>query len=353
MTVLENRLLALRFDRGTGTLAALKNKLTRETYRITGDEFVVETEGFRLGAVELTVVSRQLDDHAFEVHYECDEMTVQVVYTLHAENHFAAKPVALIFNCDHSLREVILGWPSFSCDGLQLVQYSYQKNVTYFGRTDRDGFFTGVELPFDTSRVEGNRVTLGYSASLKVKAGERVECEPVYFGLYKRYPGEKAYLDEAIGWCDHFVDKGAIPVTTSKGNDAFWWWDVGNKNLYLADTGTAAYALFKAYPHVDLARRQKYLGALEKVHLLIAEGTDRDPMDMASGLHNVLFDELRVSNVERVQWDGASETYPVPEASYATDAHTLLLMHFDGDFTGTGKAGPFEATFTDRDEVKP
>ena len=71
----------------------------------------------------------------------------------------------------------------------------------------------------------------------------------------------------------------ANPIRTSKGRDAFWWWDVGHNNLYLADTGTAVHALFKASPHADEGRRRKYQDALEKFHLLVAEGTDRDPMD--------------------------------------------------------------------------
>lgn len=90
--------------------------------------------------------------------------------------------------------------------------------------------------------------------------------------------GEESYLREAIAWCDYFVDT-ANPIRTSKGNDAVWWWDVGTTNLYLADTGTAVHALFKTYPHVDDDRKQKYLDTFRKFYLLIAEGTDGDPMD--------------------------------------------------------------------------
>ena len=89
--------------------------------------------------------------------------------------------------------------------------------------------------------------------------------------------GEQTYLNEAISWCDYFVN-AANPVKTSRGNDAVWWWDIHNNNLYLADTGTAIHALFKAFPHVDAARQQKYLDAFKKFYRLIAEGTDRDPM---------------------------------------------------------------------------
>ncbi len=94
--------------------------------------------------------------------------------------------------------------------------------------------------------------------------------------------GEDKYLHQAVCWCDNFVDS-ANAVTTSKGNKAYWWWDIGNRNLYLADTGTALHALFKAFPYVEEARRNKYLDAYEKFHLLVAEGTDNDPMNRGQG----------------------------------------------------------------------
>lgn len=90
--------------------------------------------------------------------------------------------------------------------------------------------------------------------------------------------GHHDYLDEAIGWCDHFVNVAAMPVRTSRGNQAVWWWDYDHRNLYLADTGTAVHALFKIFPYVDAARQAKYLDALRKFYLLISEGTDCDPM---------------------------------------------------------------------------
>ncbi len=83
--------------------------------------------------------------------------------------------------------------------------------------------------------------------------------------------GERRYLDQAVAWCDHFVGEAANPVRTSRGNDAVWWWDYDRQNLYLADTGTAVHALFKAYPHVDAARQAAYIGALRKFYRLITE----------------------------------------------------------------------------------
>ena len=47
-----------------------------------------------------------------------------------------------------------------------------------------------MEVPFDASSLDGQQVTLTYAPSLKVKAGEKVACEPAYFGVYRRGPGE-------------------------------------------------------------------------------------------------------------------------------------------------------------------
>jgi hypothetical protein len=47
-----------------------------------------------------------------------------------------------------------------------------------------------VEVPFDASSLDGRQVTLCYAPSLKVAAGERLACEPAYFGVYRRDPGD-------------------------------------------------------------------------------------------------------------------------------------------------------------------
>ncbi len=48
-----------------------------------------------------------------------------------------------------------------------------------------------MEVPFDASSLDGRQVTLGYAPSLKVAAGEKLVCEPVYFGVYRRGPGDE------------------------------------------------------------------------------------------------------------------------------------------------------------------
>jgi hypothetical protein len=186
---LENDKIKLSFNEN-GTLAALGNKLTGETYQIHGDEFSIATENYRFYLSDTRLSSLELNDESFEVHYGLAGFTIEVKYTLKGEDNFAEKQITLTTGFHYGLKDLVISQATFYAPELKIVPYHYQKNVTFFGRTQRGGFFTGVELPFDASSVNGNEVRMGYVPSLKVEANEKVECEPVYFGVYKRYPGE-------------------------------------------------------------------------------------------------------------------------------------------------------------------
>lgn len=176
--VLENDRLGLRFDRKTGTLTAMDNKLTGETYRVNGDEFAVEAVEFRLDLSETKLTSLKLRDGVLHVRYGCSEMTIEVAYTLGGENHFVEKRMILTADRDYGLKKVVLSRPTFSADDLKIAEYRYPKfkrppgtepDCTLFGRTAKGGFFVGVEMPFDASSVTGNQVVLAYAPSLKVR----------------------------------------------------------------------------------------------------------------------------------------------------------------------------------------
>lgn len=55
---LENAALSLRFDSGSGTLTAIENRLTGETYGVSDDEFLAETPngGFRFADAKLVSI---------------------------------------------------------------------------------------------------------------------------------------------------------------------------------------------------------------------------------------------------------------------------------------------------------
>jgi hypothetical protein len=187
--ILENGKIKLSFNEN-GTLTALGNKLTGETYQIRGDEFSVATENYRFYLSDTRLSSLELKDESLEAQYGLAGFTIDVKYTLKGEDNFAEKQITLTTGFHYGLKDLIISQSTFYVPELRIVPYRYQKNVTYFGRTQSGGFFTGVELPFDASSVNGNEVIMGYVPSMKVKANEEVESEPVYFGVYKRYSGE-------------------------------------------------------------------------------------------------------------------------------------------------------------------
>jgi hypothetical protein len=187
---LENDRLGLSFDRKTGTLTAIHNKLVGETYRIRGDEFQVKAVEFDFASGDATLTLADLQQETFRARYQGPALVAEVSYTLRGENAFAEKRIVLTSNRDYGLKHLVLSRPSFSAANLEVVPYRYQKNVTFFGRTPKGGFFTGVELPFAAVSADGDQVVLGYATALKVKAAEKLESEPIYFGVYQRYPDE-------------------------------------------------------------------------------------------------------------------------------------------------------------------
>ena len=76
--------------------------------------------------------------------------------------------------------------------------------------------------------------------------------------------GNKAYLDEALRWCDTFCGKQQR-TRTSTGQDAGYWPDCGPKgNIYFGDAGTAATALAIGHRFADATRKARYLAAMER-----------------------------------------------------------------------------------------
>ncbi len=70
--------------------------------------------------------------------------------------------------------------PPFSDPKQKIVEYRHPKyerkpgdepNCPIFGRTAKGGFFTGLEIPFDDSSVNGNCVTLNFAAGRRGPPG--------------------------------------------------------------------------------------------------------------------------------------------------------------------------------------
>ena len=195
--VLENGSVALFFDRDSGSLVALRNKIAGETYSIRDDRFCITAEEFQIDQLAAKLVSVELQAGSWKAKYEAGPLRAEVVYMLAAGHAFAQKRITLRVGRDCRLRKILVSRPAFSAPDLEIVRYRYpqfgrppgaEPISTFFGRTPRGGFFTGLEMPFDASSLDGRQVVLAYAPSLKVKAGEELACEPAYFGVYRRTP---------------------------------------------------------------------------------------------------------------------------------------------------------------------
>jgi hypothetical protein len=200
LAVLENSELGLTFDATSGAPVALENKLTGESYGVVGDRVIVEAVEFRFDSSEARVASAELSGELFQVRYSTDAVEVDVTYHLRADDHFMEKKVVLTPAQDAGVKRVVISNPTISHAGLHVVEYRYPKfgrtagtepSRTFFGRTDKGGFFAGVAEPFDASSARGNQLTLAYSPSMKLGAGQGFACEPVYVGVYKRSPNDQ------------------------------------------------------------------------------------------------------------------------------------------------------------------
>jgi hypothetical protein len=208
--IIENAALRLEFNRQAGGLVAITSKLTGETYAVTGDAFALETTAFRRGQPEMRQVEWTATAERVTARYTDADLTVEVAYGLRPGDHFFQKRMALSFAADAGIKQITLSHPEVALAGLERVclrhpdfewvlDYAQAKHGyrpvrppesepsrTFFGRTDKGGFFAGMEVPYDNSRLAGTAMHLGYAPNLKVKAGERLECEPMYFGVYRR-----------------------------------------------------------------------------------------------------------------------------------------------------------------------
>ena len=207
---LENSRLRLEFDSRTGTLTGFQNKLTGESCSISGDEFAVEAREFQVEFPEFQLESATFVLGAFKAIYRHRQVRVEVAYTLGRDHAFAEKRVVLTPARACGLTRVVLSRPEFSAPGIEILCYQHPTFErleaqhhnrirrppgtnpvrTYFGRTSKGGFYTGVEMPFDNSTQQGRRLTLSYAPNLKLKAAERFECEPLYLGVYRRATAE-------------------------------------------------------------------------------------------------------------------------------------------------------------------
>ncbi|MEW5979321.1 MAG: hypothetical protein AB1898_26300 [Acidobacteriota bacterium] len=190
---MENDQLKVCLDKSSGLIASLESKTGSESIGIREERFGVEAVEFVLDSPSLKLQSiKEPSKEVIEVHYKnsAGDAMVTANYSLGATNHFVEKTIRIQSSRDFGWKKANVGTFSFATSNLSLVKYGHQKTVTYFGRSSRGGVFLGVEKPFDHSSLENRTVSLEYAPSLKVKANEVIESEPIYLGVYNRKPNE-------------------------------------------------------------------------------------------------------------------------------------------------------------------
>ena len=201
---LENELLGAKFASDTGSLIQLTNKLTDEKLDVGGDEFRIEATEFSLEQKDAALVSLvKQSDEEIQATYRTEvrksgletqptKDTIVVTWQLDKGHHFLEKQLVVSSSAPFGFRKLVISRPAFGGQPVALVKYRHMQTMTYFGRSPRGGVFAGVELAFDHSSQDGqNMVSLGYAPNLNVKAGEKIVCEPIYLGVYRKQDDEQ------------------------------------------------------------------------------------------------------------------------------------------------------------------
>lgn len=243
---LQNPLLSLEFDPDHSTLTAIINKLTGEKYEVRGDAFSVQTTAFQYTQAELSRTDYKLSSESLISRYSNADITVTVSYELRPTDHFFQKKMEVIFLSATGLKNIVVSQIEFNTDEMALVCYRHpdfdwiteyiiakhgnenrkrrpddsEPVSTFFGRTALGGFFTGMEMSYDNSKLDHNSLVLSYNPNLKIKAGEHVTCENMYFGVYSKSIFDKR-ADEWIPLLPaEIVEKNVKAGTLKKVKDS-------------------------------------------------------------------------------------------------------------------------------------
>lgn len=208
--VLANKNFSLAVHEKTGAMIRLENKLTDEVYSITGNEFAVKTVEWEVDFSDAKLASLTQERSKITARYEHPKLDIEIAYVLGYRHAFVERKMQMTFKEACGLKQVVVSRHSFSANGLQMACYRYpnfdivaamvkswhgwdfkrpansEPCRTFFGRTDKGGFFTGVEMPYDASTANENTVTLCYAPSLKIASGQKLNGETMYLGVYGR-----------------------------------------------------------------------------------------------------------------------------------------------------------------------
>jgi hypothetical protein len=330
---IENAGLLAKFDRNTGSLIQLTNKLTDETFDVWGDEFAVVAEEFTLeqSAMRLVELAQPAPDKLV-AKYAAEGHHVEVEYRLPATGHFLEKQITLKSSQPYGFAELVISRPGIGGVPLQFTKYSHLKTDTYFGRTARGTVFVGVEKPFDSAAILAqNQVSLGYEPNMKVAAEQPVVCEPIYIGVCRKSPhdGEASALplpsesDAMVAMTTAII----APKTPRLHPNVCGWWSEFTREPYAtpADVQHDMRCIDMAIAcGIDLVLDGRpWAGELAKVDAL----RDDDKLQLSEQVLKVA-DYARQKNVRWVFWSSmnvSDPTYLHKQVPYRADRPDWLM----------------------------
>jgi hypothetical protein len=93
-----------------------------------------------------------------------------------------------------------------------------------------------------------------------------------------RITGNKAYLREAVRWCDAVYNKQELAITSNVEEGGFWVDFASAQNIYFGDAGTGSTAMAIIYRETDDPQRKRlYRAAMDRYARFVMQGTLVDP----------------------------------------------------------------------------
>jgi len=200
---------ALAVSIAGGRVSAIENRLTHETYQVTQDGGLIETDR---GAVDLRVlhmtptaktksrcefrasslgleVTRSYAIRANRVYFDrslairnISDRPILVKNVSDCVLRFAAPFVSTAFHDDNLERNDPMSYTYME----RASPVVYKTSVNVFMRTDKGGLYAGLKYPYFRPTPSGDSVSLSYEANHRLQPGEMLELPTMFCGVYEK-----------------------------------------------------------------------------------------------------------------------------------------------------------------------
>ena len=159
---LTNRNLALTIDASRGSITAIHNKLTGERHQVESVEFAVLSDRGTLSSSQMRVVHIASEPERLVLDYQSEGWKATLHYEL--GESWVEKWAALSCRQPALLHRIVLGDRKFSPAFREIYAHSdntaYDIPINWFLRTERGGWYTGVEYPYVAAERPGKGLRL-------------------------------------------------------------------------------------------------------------------------------------------------------------------------------------------------